>query len=80
MTTTPLSQLTLIARGNASSVYTYGSDRSQSVILKAVPASAPREQSHLRNEYSLLKELDHAHLVRALRYQERVALGNPKDK
>ena len=50
-------------------------------MLKMVGSVSRKEQGHLRNEYLILKTLDHENIIRVLRYQENVASqGNKMDK
>ena len=74
------SKLKEIASGSNSNLWVYnqGEDR---VVLKAVGSEHQKEQRHLKNEYIMLRLVDHENIVRALKYQENVAsLGNKMDK
>jgi len=72
-------KLTLIARGCNSQLFTFGSGNDQ-VVLKVVPSVSKKEQRHLFNEFSMLKQLHHNNILRVLKYQENVAFaGNKSD-
>lgn len=50
--------MSLVARGSGSELFVYGG-ASGRVVLKVVCSSRRREQVHLRNEFQVLKGLEH---------------------
>lgn len=50
--------MSLVAHGCGSELFVYGG-ASGRVVLKVVGSSRRREQGHLRNEFQVLKGLDH---------------------
>ena len=61
-------KLKVIARGSNSELLCFSSDGEQ-VVLKVVSCGT-KEHNHLRNEYTMLKELQHPRVVKALKFQE----------
>jgi serine/threonine protein kinase len=73
-------KLMMIGRGCNSELYAYGESENR-VVLKVVSSFSKKEQRHLKNEYTILKTLDHENIIKALKYQENVAFqGNKIDK